>query len=332
MTILLKIENVNSIPFVRMPSGDEARRNDDEGITHTHHFYTNRTQAVLSIIYQKIQNNLQLNFLMGSFLPKLTILNRYMPQHGGRALVGPMANTLYVPPVSVENNVIDQYEFQLKKIVQALNNSSGSVITTQASQGLNIPNEAIDYIFLDPPFGSNIMYSELSFIREVWLKVFTNNGLEAIENKSQKKGPNEYRLLMLDCFKEAYRILKKGHWITVEFSNTKTSVWNSIQSVLADAGFIVANTTSLDKTRGGLHSMLNTTAVKQDLVISAYKPNGGFELLWLSRLSCAFKHATSSWRACICAKSVNMISISCSLSSFSSSALLKGVMVCSPLG
>lgn len=123
MTILLKIENVNSIPFVRMPSGDEARRNDDEGITHTHHFYTNRTQAVLSIIYQKIQNNLQLNFLMGSFLPKLTILNRYMPQHGGRALVGPMANTLYVPPVSVENNVIDQYEFQLKKIVQALNNS-----------------------------------------------------------------------------------------------------------------------------------------------------------------------------------------------------------------
>lgn len=65
--------------------------------------------------------------------------------------------------------------------------------------------------------------------------------------------------------------------MTVEFSNTKASVWNSIQNALSDAGFIVASITALDKTRGGLHAMLGPTAVKQDLVISAYKPNGGFE-------------------------------------------------------
>jgi hypothetical protein len=121
------------------------------------------------------------------------------------------------------------------------------------------------------------MYSELSYIRESWLRVITNNKPEAIENKTQKKGIDEYRDLMTNCFEKAFKYLKPGHWMSVEISNTKASVWNSIQNALSDAGFIVASVAALDKTRGGLHAMLGPTAVKQDLVISAYKPNGGFE-------------------------------------------------------
>jgi hypothetical protein len=121
------------------------------------------------------------------------------------------------------------------------------------------------------------MYSELSFIRESWLKTITNNKLETIENKTQKKDLEEYKSLITDGFKKAYQCLKPGKWMTVEFSNTKASVWNCIQNSLANAGFIVASVASLDKSRGGLLSMTTPTAVKQDLVISAYKPNGGFE-------------------------------------------------------
>ncbi|MDP2644049.1 MAG: DNA methyltransferase [Desulfobacterales bacterium] len=277
---ILRIERlsiINNIPIDRMPEGDESRRNDDEGMSHVHHFYTKRILASLSILEKVIGEDPQLNFLMGSTLPKLTILNRYMPQHGGRALVGPMANTLYVPPVGVENNVIDQLEFQSKKIIQALTPLSGSIICTHAAQSVSIPEASVDYIFIDPPFGANIMYSELSFMREAWLRAKTNNKPEAVENKTQKKGIDEYRHLMTECFASAFKCLKPGRWMTVEFSNTKASVWNSIQNSLSDAGFIVASVAALDKTRGGLHSMLGPTAVKQDLVISAYKPNGGFE-------------------------------------------------------
>ncbi|NLE27447.1 MAG: site-specific DNA-methyltransferase [Clostridiaceae bacterium] len=269
--------SADKIPTNRMLPGDESRRNDDEGITHTHHFYTNRVLSVLSVFIRHAKQQPQLEFLLGSVLPKLTIMNRYMPQHGGRALVGPMANTLYVPPVNVENNVIDQLWFQYKKIAQAVNNMGGAIIATQAAQSVAVPGCSIDYIFLDPPFGANIMYSELSFIREAWLRVFTNGLLEAVESKFQKKGIDEYRQLMTACFMEAYRVLKPGRWMTVEFSNTKASVWNSIQTALSDVGFIVASVAALDKTRGGLHAMIGPTAVKQDLVISAYKPNGGFE-------------------------------------------------------
>lgn len=121
------------------------------------------------------------------------------------------------------------------------------------------------------------MYSELNFINESWLRVFTQQTPEAIVNKSQGKGATEYRHLMSLSFREAYRILKPGHWMTVEFSNTKASIWNSIQTALSEAGFIVANVSALDKKQGTFKAVTTPTAVKQDLIISAYKPNGGFE-------------------------------------------------------
>lgn len=151
------------------------------------------------------------------------------------------------------------------------------MISTFSSTNILIGDESFDYLFIDPPFGSNINYSELNFIWESWLRVLTNNVPEAIENSIQNKGPAEYRQLMTECFREAYRILKPGRWMTVEFSNTKASVWNSIQTALSDAGFIVANVSALDKKQGSFKAVTTPTAVKQDLVISAYKPNGGFE-------------------------------------------------------
>ncbi|MEA1992066.1 MAG: hypothetical protein U9N58_07720 [Thermodesulfobacteriota bacterium] len=65
--------------------------------------------------------------------------------------------------------------------------------------------------------------------------------------------------------------------MTVEFSNTKATVWNNIQTAITDSGFVVANVSSLDKKKGSFNAQTNPTSVKQDLVISAYKPNGGFE-------------------------------------------------------
>jgi hypothetical protein len=65
--------------------------------------------------------------------------------------------------------------------------------------------------------------------------------------------------------------------MTVEFSNTQASVWNAIQAGLQEAGFVVANVSALDKQQGSFNAVTNTTSVKQDLVISAYKPDGELE-------------------------------------------------------
>ncbi len=245
------------------------------GLIYFHQVYTRKNLSLLDKFLQLSEGTgteIEAQFLLGSAIPRLSKFNRYMPQHNRH--VGPMANTLYLPPLSAEINPISQLELQLNKFLNAWteNQYAGNVITTQSSTRLPIEDNSIDYIFLDPPFGANIMYSELNFIREAWLKVFTNNKKEAIENKAQGKTLGDYTDLMSESFKEAYRILKPNSWITVEFSNTSASVWNAIQFVIQNAGFVIASVDALDKKRGGFHGIITTTGVKQDLVISAYKP------------------------------------------------------------
>jgi len=186
---------------------------------------------------------------------------------------------MYMGSQVSESCVFTAYKNKLDKLVEAFKHiDSHCVISTQSiTQGTTMPPESVDYIFIDPPFGANLTYSELSSLWEQWLKVWTDNAPEAIENSVQQKGINEYRLLMRACFREAYRVLKPGRWMTVEFSNTKASVWNSIQEALAESGFIVAHVSALDKHQGSFKAVTTPTAVKQDLVISAYKPDGDFE-------------------------------------------------------
>lgn len=184
---------------------------------------------------------------------------------------------LYLPPQYVENNPIDQFEYQAKKVLKAFGQTSnGSVVQVCSATNSSVQDNTIDYIFTDPPFGANIMYSELNTISESWLNLFTNNKEEAISNPAQNKGFPEYQDLMTKCFKEYYRVLKPGHWMTVEFSNTSAAFWNSLQYAIINAGFVISSITDLDKKRGGLYAMIGPTAVKQDLAISCYKPSEEF--------------------------------------------------------
>ena len=81
---------------------------------------------------------------------------------------------------------------------------------------------------------------------------------------------------MQRCFEEYRRVLKPGRWMTVVFHNSRSAVWNAIQEAMLAAGFVVADVRTLDK-RQGSYRQVTSTAVKQDLVISAYKPNHGLE-------------------------------------------------------
>jgi hypothetical protein len=272
------------LPSVRMIEGRESRRNDPVGLTHVHHFFSKRNLWVFLSIKSRLTSPLLECALLGGYTVGLRTA-RFLPLRWINKDTGPMkphtAGTLYVPSLNGEQNWLNIFESRVaaSKRAEVAKSSYGEphpISTNSFSQDTK-PDESIDYIFLDPPFGANISYSELNFFWESWLRIRTNIVPEAIENATQNKGPEEYRHLMSSCFKEAYRILKPGRWMTVEFSNTKASVWNSIQVALTEAGFIVANVSALDKKQGSFKAVTTPTAVKQDLVISAYKPNGGFE-------------------------------------------------------
>ncbi|RLD12702.1 DNA methylase, partial [candidate division KSB1 bacterium] len=71
--------------------------------------------------------------------------------------------------------------------------------------------------------------------------------------------------------------------ITVEFHNSKSSVWNAIQNSISKAGFIIANVSVLDKQKGTTKQLTYSSIAKHDLVISAYKPKESFEQKFLEK-------------------------------------------------
>ena len=281
---LLKLEKFNVAPRnlpiagYEIESGDKTTELLRGNVREVKQLYRGRTLHVINSYYQAICGNSKAMFLLTSALPKLTILNRFMPEHGSRALVGPMAGTFYLPAMSVENNAIHQLEFQFKKLKNLVYDGIDHIVSMQSATDLsNIPPNAIDYVFIDPPFGANIMYSELNSVSESWLRVKTNNKEEAIINDSQKKSLVDYQGLMTKAFAELYRVLKPNRWITVEFHNSKNAVWNSIQEALSIAGFVIADVRLLNKEKKTINQFNARGAVDQDLIISAYKPLESFQ-------------------------------------------------------
>lgn len=278
---------VGFVPNERMPEGDEARRNDKYGITHVHHFFTKRNLIALSILSNLINKSPaknKLSFILTGIIVRSTKMNRVHSKNyffgGGGWNAGNMKGTLYVPSMPVETSILEQVEDKFKsykKALALLDNKTMNVLNVGSATDVNVKDNSIDYIFTDPPFGANIMYSELNYIMEAWLKVFTNTSKEAIENKTQAKNLLDYQRLMIDSFKEYYRVLQPGKWMTVEFSNTSAAVWNSIQSSIQLSGFVIASVSALDKKQGGMRASTTPTAVRQDLVISCYKPSSKFD-------------------------------------------------------
>ncbi|MDK2944941.1 MAG: hypothetical protein PWQ24_1656, partial [Mesotoga sp.] len=261
-------------PIERMPSGyNTVQPKISHGLTHVHHFYTKRNLWVLTKFSEKARKRLsKLLWLVTACTEGSSFLNRERPF----GLPSKLSGTLYVSSMIREINSI---EFLRRKVHKYCSYGSRglSMVSTDSTTCRKAHSNSVEYVFTDPPFGGNLMYSELNFLWESWLKVFTNNEPEAIMNNVQQKGLLEYQELMTRCFEEYYRVLKPGRWMTVEFHNSQNSVWNAIQEAIQRAGFVIADVRTLDKQQGTFKQVTSTGAVKQDLIISAYKPNGGLE-------------------------------------------------------
>lgn len=294
LEILDKIENLDSkykIPVYELPEGYNTEQpKKSHGFYYVHQFYTRRNLFVMAFIMAKAETLPQKEKLAlfaavksslsyGTKMVKVNVSR--MLNGGGMFALGAVTGTLYIPSNNAERPILDAIRNKIVNIVKSISlypekHDYVLVSTGSLTDISHIQENCIDYIFTDPPFGDNLNYSELNFLWEAWQKVMTSNKCEAIMNPVQGKGLNEYQSLMLQSFKECFRILKPNRWMTVEFHNSKNSVWNAIQEALLRAGFVIADVRTLDKQQGSFKQMTSTTAVKQDLVISAYKPKDEF--------------------------------------------------------
>jgi hypothetical protein len=266
-----------TVPVVRMPleSMYHGSRLAPKGIEFVHDLFFRRQIYTFAEIWNRINSvtdkriRSALRFLADQAISSATKLARY-PQ------LSPLGGVYYLPSMVAENEPISLIENKVEPLVDYFSSdiaSWGNVIisTNSATEIPGLEDNSVDYVFTDPPFGENIFYADLNFIVEAWYAVFTAVVWEAIVDKPKNKNLDTYEKLMCQAFKEYYRVLKSGHWITVVFHNSSNAVWNAIQQAMVQAGFVVADVSILDKKQKSYRQVTSST-VKQDLIISAYKP------------------------------------------------------------
>ncbi|WP_245863604.1 DNA methyltransferase [Candidatus Viridilinea mediisalina] len=273
-------------PVQEMPDGERKGKDGYhlKGITHLHHFYFRRALIAYAHLWGQVQDKSAFMrfFVQGNCLG-FTKMNRYQPiqygRTGGSQVNRYFSGTLFVG--SLISEVSPAYAMtnkmgRLSKIRLPFTKRNAIVTCQSTTRLAQIPDSVCDYVFVDPPFGNSLHYSELNFFWEAWLNILTNRLPEAVMDKGRQRTLMDYQHLMALAFQELYRVLKPSRWITVEFHNSSNGVWNAIQEAIQRAGFVVADVRTLDKQQETYKQSIQKL-VKQDLVISAYKPNDGLE-------------------------------------------------------
>ena len=167
-----------------------------------------------------------------------------------------MPNTLYIPSLMVENNVLDLCVNKFSDIhaVSAFvrQHSGGVFVRHRCATDLNaIQDSSVDYIFADPPFGQNIYYADCSLLWEGWLQQYTDESKEIVVSERRNgglfKNLGDYERLMQDAFAQMFRVLKPDRWATIEFNNSDGAVFYAITSAVKTVGFEIVNMLLLDK-------------------------------------------------------------------------------------
>ena len=280
---------VTGFPSGALPLDDlvHGTRLGPKGFKNVHHLWPDRSLAALAVLWAWTAEEsgpltrLALRFWIEQAFWGMSWMNRYTATH--YSVVNQyMTGVYYVGSLTAECSVRYNLEGsspgrgKRQSLVKLWNSSPASagevMISTGSSTALPVPDSCVDYVFIDPPFGQNIPYSDLALVVEEWHRVTTSMSEEATQDSFKGRGLDDYAELMSRCFAEFFRVLKPGRWMTVEFSNHSNDVWLRIQDALASAGFVVADTRVFDKDQLSYRQVTAGNAVKHDLVISAYKP------------------------------------------------------------
>ena len=251
-------------------------------------FFTKRNLYAIQYILKQIveldtSNDVKdlLKLALANITPSASIQQRHYPGSTFPNMV--MPGVLFTPPVFEEINVIQRFLSKKRSLLrgqEAVNSSirSGKVlISTQDSSDLtDIPSNAIDYIFTDPPYSGRIQYGELNFIQESILGLNTswlNN--EVIVNEARGFTADTWQDRLYKIMKESFRVLKPGRWISVCFHDSDPSSWERLQDVMLMAGFIPGSGKEVASIETGWQTLKMHTSediTKRDLVINYRKP------------------------------------------------------------
>lgn len=162
--------------------------------------------------------------------------------------------------------------------------SAHPLITCGDSSNLDwIPDDSIDIVLTDPPFGANVMYSELIDFFHVWnYKSSLSNKLgftqplslkeeEIIVNTVQGKTQGDYQNGLAKVFSECNKKLHSNGYLIFSFHDKSIESWISILNSVDEAGFVLTKSYPLhSETRTGAHTS-NKNSIALDMMLICKK-------------------------------------------------------------
>ncbi len=270
--------NEKYLPDYDLPDGVNLSQPKRHGLNNVKDFYTTRNLLAMSKLWEEIHkvddDNLAafLAFIFTSLYKRVTKLSEYRFWGGS----GNTAN-FNVPFIFNEANVFTTFQRKARSIIDHLGSTvkfyqGRCVVNTGSATHISVlPDNSVDLIFTDPPFGANINYSEMNVIWEAWLKDFTDVKNEAIVNRSQKKDADKYQELMTQSLSECYRVLRDNHWMVLVFMNSSKDIWNRIRDAIENAGFIIERVDIFDKQHGTFKQFVSDNTAGSDLMLHCRK-------------------------------------------------------------
>jgi 16S rRNA G966 N2-methylase RsmD len=227
------------------------------GLTSTAKFFSDRNLMALATLRDEIDNvpddavRRKLLFAFTAILTRAS--KRYQWSHA-RPLNAANAN-YYVAPVFYEWNVLDLFDRKVDAIIKAdkwiesgrrlgeLTGQGSPEASYEIGSAVSLPvaDASVDYVFTDPPFGSNIFYADMNLFHEAWLGQTTSLADEAVVDRSNTddalfRTADRYERMLTQALSECRRVLKPDGYLSMVFGNSSGAVWSLVQRAVAAAG------------------------------------------------------------------------------------------------
>jgi adenine-specific DNA methylase len=190
-------------------------------------------------------------------------------------------------------NVLDFYE-KVVGYYPSISKEQKDLVSINQGDAGNLPveDDSVQAVVIDPPYGDNIIYSEISDAFYVWQRQYlndvfpdkfssteTNKEDEAVENPGlgeevlENTTPRQhYEDRMRSIFSEAYRVLEPGGVITIYFTDKEIGAWDSLTMSIMDSGFTITATHTISSETPSRIGVQGQSSADSSLLLTCRKP------------------------------------------------------------
>lgn len=261
--------------------------------------FTKRTLAchakLLSLIEKYATGSIKDLFLI-AFTANLANCSKLVPPIKSRGSLsqGAWMTGFYIGDTYIENNVLHYYENRLNKAIKGkvdfLDTLSHSFTTNQIqstyritnfdAKYLQLPDNSVDYVFTDPPYGDSVPYFEQSIIWNSWLRLEPDYEKEIVISDSNKRQKNidTFEKDINYAFSEIRRVLKDDKYFSLTFHSLSGLEWKAVSNACVFNNFNVVEYEWLEQKTYPPRQLNRVKSIKGDVLVTFRKNPGPVHL------------------------------------------------------